>query len=66
MIFKGIDVGNPQISLLFKLLLIDEIVAIKNFSNEVFVLKRNEIIKEDLELTVSEYQEKYSCRIYVK
>jgi hypothetical protein len=66
MILKGIDVGNPQLSLLFKLLRIDSIVAIKNFSNQVFVLKQNEIIQEDLELTVLEYCEKYSCRLYVK
>ena len=35
MILKGIEVGNPEIGLLFKLLLIDEIVAIKNFTNRI-------------------------------
>ena len=67
MILKGIEVGNPELGLLFKLLLIDEIVAIKNFTHQVETFSYNDLKNlDELELTISEFCELHSCRIYVK
>ena len=67
MILKGIEVGNPELGLLFKLLLIDQIVLIKNFTHQVETFSYNDLKNlDELELTVSEFCELHSGRIYVK
>ena len=65
--FKDIEVGDPELRLLFKLLMIDQIVVIKNFTNEMqtYTYRQLENLGE-LELTVSEYCYLHNCRIYVK
>ena len=67
MILKGIEVGNPELGLLFKLLLIDYIVAIHHFTNKTELFSYNRLKQlDELELTVSEFCELHQCRIYVK
>ena len=67
MIYKDIEVGNPELRLFFKLLGLTHIIAIQNFTNKVKLYSYNELKElDELELTVSEFCDLHHCRIYVK